>query len=68
MFEKEWMRHSGNGVDESNRYPICYIDYVEDLVLGEKIAPIKKCDVNESFFRVTFKKSGHARSHRSLRP
>ncbi len=33
-----------------NRYPICYIDYVEDLVLGEKITAVKNVTINESFF------------------
>ena len=37
-----------------NRYPICYIDYVDDLVPGEKIIATKNVTINESFFRGHF--------------
>lgn len=40
-----------------NRYPICYIDYVEDLVLGEKITAVKNVTINESFFQGHFPKN-----------
>ena len=37
-----------------NRYPICYIDYVDELVPGEKIIATKNVTINESFFRGHF--------------
>ncbi len=40
-----------------NRYLICYIDYVEDLVLGEKITAVKNVTINESFFQGHFPKN-----------
>ena len=38
----------------SNRYPICYIDYVDELVPEEKITATKNVTINESFFRDHF--------------
>ena len=32
-----------------NRYPICYIDYVDELVPGERIIATKNVTINESF-------------------
>ncbi len=40
-----------------NRYPICYIDYVDELVPEEKIIATKNVTVNESFFRGHFPKN-----------
>lgn len=37
-----------------NRYPICYIDYVEELILGEKVTAVKNVTINESFFKGHF--------------
>ena len=37
-----------------NRYPICYIDYVDELVPEEKITATKNVTINESFFRGHF--------------
>jgi 3-hydroxyacyl-[acyl-carrier-protein] dehydratase len=37
-----------------NRYPICYIDYVDELVPGEEITATKNVTINESFFRGHF--------------
>ncbi len=37
-----------------NRYPICYIDYVDELVPEEKITATKNVTINESFFRDHF--------------
>ena len=37
-----------------NRYPICYIDYVDKLVPEEKITATKNVTINESFFRGHF--------------
>ena len=37
-----------------NRYPICYIDYVDDLVPEESITATKNVTINESFFRGHF--------------
>ena len=39
-----------------NRYPICYIDYVDELVPGEEITATKNVTINESFFRGHFPK------------
>ena len=38
-----------------NRYPICYIDYVDELVPGEEITATKNVTINESFFRGHFR-------------
>lgn len=37
-----------------NRYPICYLDYVDELVPEEKITATKNVTINESFFRDHF--------------
>ena len=37
-----------------NRYPICYIDYVDELTPGEEIVATKNVTINESFFRGHF--------------
>ncbi len=37
-----------------NRYPICYIDYVDELEPGHRIVATKNVTVNESFFRGHF--------------
>ena len=37
-----------------NRYPICYIDYVDSMVPGESIVATKNVTINESFFRGHF--------------
>ena len=37
-----------------NRYPICYLDYVDELVPEEKITETKNVTINESFFRGHF--------------
>ncbi len=37
-----------------NRYPICYIDYVDELVPEESITATKNVTINESFFRGHF--------------
>ena len=40
-----------------NRYPICYIDYVDELVSGKKIIATKNVTINEAFFRGHFPKT-----------
>ena len=37
-----------------NRYPICDLDYVDELVPEEKITATKNVTINESFFRGHF--------------
>lgn len=37
-----------------NRYPICYIDYVDDMVPEKEITATKNVTINESFFRGHF--------------
>lgn len=37
-----------------NRYPICYIDYVDSLTPGQEIIATKNVTINESFFRGHF--------------
>ncbi|MBB1096044.1 3-hydroxyacyl-ACP dehydratase FabZ [Limosilactobacillus sp. BG-MG3-A] len=37
-----------------NRYPICYIDYVDELIPEKKITATKNVTINESFFRGHF--------------
>lgn len=37
-----------------NRYPICYIDYVDNLIPEESITATKNVTINESFFRGHF--------------
>lgn len=37
-----------------NRYPICYIDYVDELEADEHIVATKNVTINESFFRGHF--------------
>lgn len=37
-----------------NRYPICYIDYVDEMTPGESIVATKNVTINESFFRGHF--------------
>lgn len=37
-----------------NRYPICYIDYVDSLIPGSEIVATKNVTINESFFRGHF--------------
>ncbi|MFR0771753.1 MAG: 3-hydroxyacyl-ACP dehydratase FabZ [Limosilactobacillus pontis] len=37
-----------------NRYPICYIDYVDELTPGEEIVATKNVTINEPFFRGHF--------------
>lgn len=37
-----------------NRYPICYIDYVDELVPEESLVATKNVTINESFFRGHF--------------
>ena len=37
-----------------NRYPICYIDYVDSMEPGESIVATKNVTINESFFRGQF--------------
>ncbi|GKS81871.1 3-hydroxyacyl-[acyl-carrier-protein] dehydratase FabZ [Ligilactobacillus pabuli] len=37
-----------------NRYPICYIDYVDELEPGERILATKNVTINESFFKGHF--------------
>ncbi|MBA2914409.1 3-hydroxyacyl-ACP dehydratase FabZ [Limosilactobacillus frumenti] len=37
-----------------NRYPICYIDYVDQLDPGKEIVATKNVTINESFFRGHF--------------
>lgn len=34
-----------------NRYPICYIDYVDTLEPGKKIVATKNVTINEDFSR-----------------
>lgn len=40
-----------------NRYPLCYIDYVEELVVGEKVIAVKNVTINEPFFQGHFPKN-----------
>lgn len=37
-----------------NRYPICYIDYVDELEPGKKIIATKNVTINEDFFQGHF--------------
>lgn len=37
-----------------NRYPICYIDYVDEMVPDKQIVATKNVTINESFFRGHF--------------
>lgn len=37
-----------------NRYPICYIDYVDEMVPNKQIVATKNVTINESFFRGHF--------------
>ncbi len=37
-----------------NRFPIIYIDYVDELVAGESIIATKNVTINESFFKGHF--------------
>lgn len=37
-----------------NRYPICYIDYVDEMVPEQEITATKNVTINESFFRGHF--------------
>lgn len=37
-----------------NRYPICYIDYVDELTPGKSVIATKNVTINESFFRGHF--------------
>ncbi|KRM19392.1 (3R)-hydroxyacyl-ACP dehydratase [Ligilactobacillus hayakitensis DSM 18933 = JCM 14209] len=37
-----------------NRYPICYIDYVDELTTGKSVIATKNVTINESFFRGHF--------------
>ncbi|KAF1296603.1 3-hydroxyacyl-[acyl-carrier-protein] dehydratase FabZ [Enterococcus sp. JM4C] len=37
-----------------NRYPICYIDYVDELIPGKKIVATKNVTINEEFFQGHF--------------
>ncbi|MFV0560776.1 MAG: 3-hydroxyacyl-ACP dehydratase FabZ [Enterococcus sp.] len=37
-----------------NRYPICYIDYVDSLEPGKKIIATKNVTINEEFFQGHF--------------
>ncbi|WP_304682925.1 3-hydroxyacyl-ACP dehydratase FabZ [uncultured Limosilactobacillus sp.] len=37
-----------------NRYPICYVDYVDDMIPEKKIVATKNVTINESFFRGHF--------------
>ena len=37
-----------------NRYPICYIDYVDTLEPGKKIVATKNVTINEDFFQGHF--------------
>lgn len=39
-----------------NRYPLCYIDYIEELVVGEKVIAVKNVTINEPFFQDIFLK------------
>lgn len=40
-----------------NRYPLCYIDYIEELVVGEKVIAVKNVTINEPFFQGHFPKN-----------
>lgn len=40
-----------------NRFPICYVDYVDELEPGERIVATKNVTINESFFRGHFPKN-----------
>lgn len=37
-----------------NRYPICYIDYVDEIKPGESIVATKNVTINESYFEGHF--------------
>ena len=37
-----------------NRFPICYVDYVDELEPGKRIAATKNVTINESYFRGHF--------------
>ncbi|WP_281164261.1 3-hydroxyacyl-ACP dehydratase FabZ [Liquorilactobacillus sicerae] len=37
-----------------NRFPICYIDYVDEIEAGKSITATKNVTINESFFRGHF--------------
>ena len=37
-----------------NRYPICYIDYVDEIIPNEKIIATKNVTINEEFFQGHF--------------
>lgn len=37
-----------------NRYPICYVDYVDELEDGKRILATKNVTINESYFRGHF--------------
>ena len=37
-----------------NRYPICYIDRVEELEADKRIKAVKNVTINESFFQGHF--------------
>ncbi len=37
-----------------NRFPICYIDYVDQIEAGKSITATKNVTINESFFRGHF--------------
>lgn len=37
-----------------NRYPICYVDYVDELEQGKRIVATKNVTINESYFRGHF--------------
>lgn len=37
-----------------NRYPICYIDYVDEFIPNEKIIATKNVTINEEFFQGHF--------------
>ena len=37
-----------------NRYPICYVDYVDEIIPNQKIVATKNVTINESYFRGHF--------------
>lgn len=37
-----------------NRFPICYVDYVDEMEPGQRIVATKNVTINESFFRGHF--------------
>lgn len=37
-----------------NRYPICYIDYVDEFIPNQRIVATKNVTINESFFQGHF--------------